>query len=393
MKKKVLIPVLGLVLVGVAAALIFRNGKGSDNGKIILSGNIELTEVNVAFKTAGRLIERTVDEGDTVKPGQIIARLDRDQLLRQREQAAAALASARAQLAQSQTAASWQRETLTADLAQRRADLEAQEARLTELRNGSRPQEIQEARAAVDNATSELERARRDWERAQTLYKNDDISTSQYDQFRNRFESAGAVVKQGRERLALVEAGPRQEQVAAAASQVERARASIKVGEANSLEVKRREQEITTRRAEVERAQAQIALIDSQLADTVAASPVGGVVLVKSADVGEILAPGTTVVTIGDIDHPWLRGYINERDLGRVKIGTKVKITTDSFPGKVYWGRVSFIASEAEFTPKQIQTQEERVKLVYRVKIVVDNPQHELKSNMPADAEIVLDAS
>jgi HlyD family secretion protein len=134
-----------------------------------------------------------------------------------------------------------------------------------------------------------------------------------------------------------------------------------------------------------------VALIDSQLGDTVAASPIDGVVLVKSANVGEILAPGTTVMTIGDIDHPWLRGYINERDLGRVKLGTKAKISTDSYPGKVYWGRVSFIASEAEFTPKQIQTSEERLKLVYRIKIDVDNPQRELKSNMPADAELVLE--
>jgi HlyD family secretion protein len=390
-KKKILIPVLGLVALGVAGAVILRNSKHADDGRLMVSGNIELNEVNIAFKTSGRLIERTVDEGDTVKEGQTIARLDREQLLRQREQAVAALASAQSQLEQAQTAVNWQRESLTADLAQRRADLAAQEARLSELRNGSRPQEIQEARAAVDNAAAELERARKDWDRAQTLYKNDDISTSQFDQYRNRFESAGAMLKQARERYALVEAGPRQEVVAAASSQVERARASIQAAQANTLEVKRREQEISTRQAEVERARAQIGLIDSQLADTVAISPVGGVVLVKSADVGEVLAPGTSVVTVGDIDHPWLRGYINERDLGRVKTGSKVKITTDSFPGKVYWGKLSFIASEAEFTPKQIQTQEERVKLVYRIKIVVDNPQHELKSNMPADAEIVVE--
>ena len=113
--------------------------------------------------------------------------------------------------------------------------------------------------------------------------------------------------------------------------------------------------------------------------------------LVKSADVGEVLAPGTTVVTVGDIDHPWLRGYVNETDLGKVKLGAKAKVTTDSYPGKVYQGRVTFISSEAEFTPKQIQTEQERVKLVYRIKIEVANPRRELKSNMPADAEIVLD--
>jgi HlyD family secretion protein len=112
---------------------------------------------------------------------------------------------------------------------------------------------------------------------------------------------------------------------------------------------------------------------------------------VKSADPGEVVAAGATILTIGDIDHPWLRAYVNETDLGRIKVGSHARITTDSYPGKVYDGRISFISSEAEFTPKQIQTKEERVKLVYRVKIEVANPHRELKSNMPADAEIVLD--
>jgi HlyD family secretion protein len=106
--------------------------------------------------------------------------------------------------------------------------------------------------------------------------------------------------------------------------------------------------------------------------------------------VGEVVAPGTTIVTVGDIDHPWLRGYINETDLGKVKIGQKVRVTSDTYPGKAYNGRVAFLSSQAEFTPKQIQTQQERVKLVYRVKIEVENPGRELKSNMPVDAEILL---
>src|SRR5690348_15854214 len=102
-----------------------------------------------------------------------------------------------------------------------------------------------------------------------------------------------------------------------------RSRAALDVAEANSLEIKRREQELTTRRAEASRSKANLALIDTQLADTVATTPVDGVVLVKAVDVGEVLAPGSTVVTIGDLDHPWLRGYINETDLGKVRIGSK----------------------------------------------------------------------
>jgi HlyD family secretion protein len=259
------------------------------------------------------------------------------------------------------------------------------------LKNGSRPQEILESKASVEAAQSELDRARNDWDRAQVLHKNDDISTSQFDDFRNKFQNAQAVLKQAKEREALVQMGPRTEVIEAAAAQAQHSRANLKMGQANELELKRRQQEVPLRKAEVDKARAQLALIDSQIDDTILIAPIDGLVLVKSADPGEVLAPGTAVMTVGEIDHPWLRGYLGETQLGKVKLGAKVRVSTDSFPGKSYWGRVSFIASEAEFTPKQIQTKEERVKLVYRIKIDVDNPQHELKLNMPADAEILPD--
>jgi HlyD family secretion protein len=203
-----------------------------------------------------------------------------------------------------------------------------------------------------------------------------------------RSDSTAAALKQAEERLAMVSEGPRKEEIESARAQVARADAALRLSEANRLELKRREEDLPVRRADVSRAQAQIGITDTQLGDTVVIAPVDGVVLVKSAEVGEVLAAGTTVVTIGDIDHPWLRGYINESDLGRVKLGAPATLSSDSYKGKTYAGHVSFIASAAEFTPKQIQTREERVKLVYRIKIDVDNRGHELKSNMPVDAEI-----
>jgi len=389
--KRIILVLIVLAAAGVAAVYVYRGMGSNATGRIVVSGNIELTEVNIAFKTAGRLIERTVDEGDGVKKAQVIARLDRDQLMAEREREAAGLESAETQLAQSETSLAWEKANLAADIEQRQADLASNEARLAELNNGARPQEKLDARAAVDSAQSELDRAKKDWGRSQTLYKDDDISTAQFDQYRNRWESAQAAVKSATEREALVLAGPRAEVIKAQEGQVQRASAAVKMAEANTLEMKRREQDLATRRAEIARARASLALIDSQLADTIAISPVDGVVLVKAADVGEVLAPGTTVVTVGDIDHPWLRGYVNETDLGKVKLGARAKVTTDSYPGRVYPGRVTFISSEAEFTPKQIQTEQERVKLVYRIKIEMDNPRRELKLNMPADAEIVLD--
>jgi HlyD family secretion protein len=389
MKKRILI-ILAVVAVAAAGVYTYRGANKAPENRIVVSGNIELTEVNIAFKTAGKLIERTVDEGDTVKKGQVIARLDRDQLVAQRDREVAGLASAESQLEQAKTSLEWQKDTLAADIEQKAGDLASNEARLAELKNGARPQEKLDAQSAVDSAQSEVERSQKDWDRAQVLHRDDDISTAQYDQYRNRWETATAALHSAKEKQALVLAGPRAEVINAQSAMVERMRGALKMAQANALEMKRREQELTTRSAEIARSRASIALIDSQLADTIAASPVDGVVLVKSADPGEVLSAGTTVVTIGDIEHPWLRGYINESDLGKVKLGSKVRVTTDSYKGKVYDGRVSFISSEAEFTPKQIQTQTERVKLVYRIKIDLDNSSHELKSNMPADAEIVL---
>jgi HlyD family secretion protein len=390
MKKRILIVAVLAAAVAVAV-YAFRKGGHEDEHKILVSGNIELTEVNIGFKTAGQLVELTVREGDAVKQGQVIARLDREQLNAQRDREVAALESAQAQAAQTGTQIEWQRATVAGDVEQKRGDLAAAEAKLAELENGSRPQEKQDAKAAVDAAAAESERTRRDWERAQTLHSNDDISTAQFDQFRKNFESAQAALKSAQEKKALVDAGPRIEQIKAQAAQVERARGALKMAQANNFEIRRREQELGGRRAEANRSKANLALIDTQVHDTVAASPVDGVVLTKAADTGEILAPGTTVVTVGDIDHPWLRGYINETDLAKVKVGSKARVTTDSYPGKIYNGRVTFIASQAEFTPKQIQTKQERVKLVYRIKIELENPNRELKSNMPADAEIVIE--
>jgi HlyD family secretion protein len=197
-------------------------------------------------------------------------------------------------------------------------------------------------------------------------------------------------VRQAEMRLSLVKEGARKEDIEAAKAQVARAQAAVRSAENNRLEVRRREQELVSRQAEVQRAQSQVAVVDVQIRDSVAEAPMDGVVLTKNVELGEVVNAGVPILTIGDTARPWLRAYLTEKQLGRVKLGDKVKVTTDSFPGKVYIGRVTFIASEAEFTPKQIQTPEERVKLVYRIKVELDNPNQELKLNMPVDAVIDL---
>jgi len=354
------------------------------------SGNLELTLVDLSFKTAGRMVELTVREGDTVKKGQLIARLDASQLEQQKARDLAAISAAQSALDQLQTAIEYQQATIDSDVAVRQADQAQAQARLDELLAGSRAQEIQQTDAAVAEARTQMEWARSEWDRAQTLYKNQDISTSQFDQARAKFNAANAVLAQAEQRFALVREGPRKEEIAAARAQLARAQAAIRAAEANRIELRRKQQELGARRAEIQRARAQYGITEAQLADTSITSPIDGVVLTKSAEPGEVIAAGTTIVSIGDIDHPWLRAYVNETDLGRVKLGTKVSLKTDSYPGKSYTGTVSFIASEAEFTPKQIQTKEERVKMVYRIKVDVENSAHELKNNMPVDAEIPL---
>ncbi len=391
MNRKRLLPILAIAAIALVVVIwAVRRANGGPRDVIRLSGNIELTQVDVAFKVPGRLAERPVEEGQAVKKGMLIARLSQEQVEQQVARERAGVTVAESQMRQMRTAVELQKETLSADVALREAELRQAEARLRDVQAGARTQEIESAKAAVDEAAAEEQRATRDLQRAETLHKNDDISTAQYDQFRARQRAAAAEAKRAREQLALVQEGARKEEIEAARQQVARARAAVRLSQAASLELRRRQQELDTRRAETDRARAQWAVAQEQLRDTVASSPIDGVVLTEAAEVGQIVAAGTTIVTLGDIEHPWLRGYINETDLGRVKIGARVRVTTDSFPGKVYWGRVSFIASEAEFTPKQIQTPEERVKLVYRVKIDIPNPSRELKLNMPVDAEILL---
>src|SRR5580698_7112181 len=191
MKKRIII-ILAVVAVAAAGVYAYRGANKAPENRILVSGNIELTEVNIAFKTAGKLLERTVDEGDSVKKGQLIARLDRDQLVAQREREVAGLESNQSQLEQAKTSLAWQKDTLAADIEQRAADLASNEARLAELKNGARPQEKLDAQAAVDSAQSELDRSQKDWDRAQVLHRDDDISTAQYDQYRNRWETAVA---------------------------------------------------------------------------------------------------------------------------------------------------------------------------------------------------------
>ena len=386
---KKIIPILILLAAGAAAAYYFRSAQVDPN-RIRLSGNLEMTQVDIAFKLAGKISELLVREGDLVKAGQIIARLDRDTMTLQRQREESGVASAQSGIAQMSTAIVFQQEVLMRETQVRKSEIAAAEAQLNNLLAGSRKQEKLQASSTLEDARAQYQQAKKDWDRAERLFKNEDISRAQYDQAQTRLLITEAAMHAAEQRVSLVEEGPRKQEIELARAQLERAKAALTLTQASAEEVKRRQQEMGVRQADMKRATANVAVMDSQLNDTIAKSPLDGVVLLKTTEAGEVVAPGATIVTIADIEHPWLRGYIPQTQLGRVKLGQKVTLTTDSYKDKSYQGTITYISSQAEFTPKQIQTQEERVKLVYRVKISVENKQQELKLNMPVDAIIEL---
>lgn len=345
--------------------------------EIRVSGNIETTEAQIAFKIAGRVERRLFDEGQMVKQGELMAVLDTADLQCNVDLRRAEVKTAEAALAELLAG------SRVEEIASSKAAKDRAAHNLADLEAGSRPQEIVVAEAGVSAAQAELNRAQADYSRATLLYQRKTISSQEYDAVRAAFDVATERHRQAVEQLKLAREGSRKDQIKAARSAYEQASAQYDLVKAGP-----RREDIDQGRAKLEQARAALRLAETQLSYAKVFSPLAGVVLSKNIEPGEYVAPGTAVVTVGDLVNVWLRGYVQESDLGRVKVGQRATVTTDTYPGKKYEGRVSFIAQEAEFTPKNVQTPKERVKLVYRIKIDITNPKMELKPGMPADAVI-----
>ena len=370
-----------LVMLAVAAFLSYefiRSSYRTDPTTILVSGNIEVTDVEVSFKIPGRVEWRSVSEGEVVTGGQLVARLDSRELAEEVAARRAEVGAVRAALAELQ-AGSRPEEIREAEAATHKA-----QAWLDELAAGSRPQDIAAHRASVVRAKAEVSRLEAEYTRQTALYERDVISAREYEATQAALEAAKARMHEDQERLKLVIEGPRKEQI-------EQARASLRQTKEHLALVAKgpRRETIDQARARLEQVNQALAGSETRLSYTSVTAPIGGVVLSENLETGMYAAPGTPVVTVGDLVNVWLRAYISETDLGRVKVGQRVRVTTDTYPGKHYEGRVSFIAQQAEFTPKNVQTEKERVKLVYRIKIDIPNPNMELKPGMPADAEIL----
>ncbi len=268
-----------------------------------------------------------------------------------------------------------------------------------ELTRGSRAQEISSAMSDLDTALAEEESARtrltqaqKDLDRFSILLREQNVSQrdfelikTQYDVAKNTVIQATSRVNIARQTLSLTKEGPRSEQV-------EKAKAALIAAQAEYALVKAgpRQEKIDQARAGVKEAMERLRQARLQLSYTELTAPMDGVVFTRSAEPGEFLNPATPVITLGDLARPWLRAFVNETDLGRIKLKDKVIVTTDSFTDKRFEGVITYISSQAEFTPKSVQTFDERVKLMYKIKISLPNPDGILKPGMPADAVILL---
>ncbi len=321
---------VGLVVVAVVAvvAILVLGGSG-DRGALEASGTVEVTESDLGFNLPGRVESVAVREGDAVTEGQVLARLDAADLVARRAAAGAQVDAARAVLA--------------------------------EMEAGGRPEDVAQGRAAVRAADRRLEDARRDLARARRLHEGGAISREALDKAETGHTVAETSLDQAREQLSAVTAGPRAERVAAQ-------RASVQGAEAAAREV------------------------DARLAQATVTAPFTGRVTLRHREPGETVQPGQPVVTIMDPNDRWVQIYIPEDRIGTVAIGQRAVITSDSYPDREHQGEVSYIAGEAEFTPRNVQTRQERVKLVYAVRVrVLDDPEMVLKPGVPADV-VLMDA-
>lgn len=322
--RKRMIFIVILVLIGLLY-VVYRQSAVQSEDDIILFGNIELTDVQLSFQLAGKVENRFFSEGDTVEEGALIATLDK--------------------------------ELFAQEVALRNAEANAFKAAWEESEHGYLPQELSQAQAKLNQAEADYNRAKSDFQRQKQLMEQNVISAKEFDFSQAAYKIAEEKLQEAKEFVSLLQSGIRLERIEQA-------------------------------KARYEQAQEALNMAKTKLNYTDLKAPFGGIVLSHFTEAGEYVVPGTPILSIGNLKKVWLRAYINERDLGKVKLGQDVIVKTDSYPDKNYKGRISFISSEAEFTPKTIQTQKERVKFVYRIKIDLENENQELKPGMPAEAYI-----
>ena len=331
MKKPLIALGLLVVLALGAWAWMHQRDKGRD-GALVLYGNVDIRQVSLAFDGSGRVAELKVDAGDAVKTGQVLATLDTQTLALQAEQA--------------------------------QAQLGVQQQNLLRLKNGSRPEELAQARSSYAAAQADAERARKDLARLQGIAAHTDnrgVSALELDRASAAAQVADAQAAQKRDALRLAEIGPRKEDIAAA-------------------------------EAQLKASEAQLALMRHQIAQGRLVAPSDAVVRSRLLEPGDMAAPQKPVYALAITQPKWVRVYVSETDLGKVKPGQAARVSVDSAPDKPIAGKVGYISSVAEFTPKSVQTEELRTSLVYEVRVIVEDKDNALRLGQPATVVLGGDA-
>ena len=332
MKSVLRILVVAVLVVAVGIGLWYWKTRAdeADDNQLVLYGNVDIRQVDLAVNDSERIAELFVKEGDVVEQGQKLAVLELDRFRYLVQQAEAALASQRQVVAR--------------------------------LVAGSRPQEIEKAKADTAAAEASMIAAQQTLVRVKRLVEKKAYSQQDLDDAIAAADAAAARYRAAKAAMDLVIIGPRKEDIAEA-------------------------------KAQLKRLEAELALARHNLSDAVLYAPNRGIIQDRILEVGDMASPQSAVYTMALIDPMWVRAYVSEPDLGRVFEGMKAVVTTDSFPGKRYQAWVGFISPTAEFTPKPVETRELRTKLVYQVRVFVHNPSNELRLGMPATATIRLDQS
>ncbi|ABZ83685.1 conserved hypothetical protein [Heliomicrobium modesticaldum Ice1] len=335
-----------------------------------LTGYVEGVEFSVASKVAGRVQEVLVKEGDRVEAGQIIARLESRELVEQLNQAKAALAQA--QIGHTLTA-----DTVDGQVAQAKAALDAAQAKLDALKKGARPQEIEQARAAVDQAQVAYDNAKLNAERTEKLFANGAASAKQRDDAQSAADVALATLKMAKEKLSLVEAGARPEEIDGAKAQVEQAAAALQLAIASRSQV-------SLKAAATDQAQAAVEAAQAMVDNTVIRAPQKGVVTAKLVQAGEMVAAGLPIVTVVDIDTVWVKANVPEDKVAQLQLGQEIEVSVEGIENRLT-GKLTWVSASADFaTKKASHDMGDFERKTFGIKVELPNPDGVLKQGMTA---------
>lgn len=373
---------IGLFTVLIGATILAGNCGGSwfgfkKDAKNVYSGTVETREVRIGSKVGGRVEAVLVQEGQVIEAGAPVLRFDMADLKTQRAQAAARTQMQQARLTR------LLRGSRVEEKGQARAATETARASLEAVRNGPRPEEIAQARASLSAAEAEVKNAEATFDRESKLRSTGDNSQQVYDSARFALENQKARRDSEKTRLEMLLKGSRVEDVRAAEERFRQSQEAEKMVLAGP-----RSEDIADARAQLAEAQARLEQIDVQLAEGEVKSPSRAVVEVLSIRPGDLLTPNQTVARLLEEDQIFIRIYVPEPLLGLVKIGQRAKIRVDSFPDRNFDGVVDQINSQGEFTPRNVQSRDERNHLVFGVKVRIDNREGKIKAGMAADVTL-----